>query len=50
MRFGVGGLELTLVDLIGLAVAGLMAATLIGRARRNLRRLAQLEPAGGARA
>ena len=50
LSFQVGGLGLTVVDLIGLAVAGVMAVTLIGRARHNLRRLAIQEPAGGARA
>jgi archaetidylinositol phosphate synthase len=46
LGFEVGGLGLTVLDLIGLAVAVLMAASLIGRAGRNLRRLAELEPAG----
>ena len=48
LGFEVGGLGLTVLDLIGLAVAALMAASLIGRAGRNLRRLAELEPAGRA--
>lgn len=44
--FTVGGLGLTVVDLIGLAVAGVMVAALVARAAGNLRRLAELEPAG----
>jgi archaetidylinositol phosphate synthase len=48
LGFHVGDLGLTVLDLIGLAVAGLMVASLIGRAGRNLRRLAELEPAGRA--
>jgi archaetidylinositol phosphate synthase len=43
LGFHVGDLGLTVLDLIGLAVAGLMVASLIGRAGRNLRRLAELE-------
>jgi archaetidylinositol phosphate synthase len=46
LGFQVGGLGLTVLDLIGLGIAGVMAAGLIGRAARNLRRLAELEPAG----
>jgi hypothetical protein len=38
------------VDLIGLAVAGVMLVTLIGRGARNLRVLGEMEPAGKARA
>ncbi len=34
-----------LLDVLGLAVAGVMIIALIGRAGRNLRRLAELEPA-----
>jgi len=45
LGFEVGGLGLTVLDLIGLAIAAGMAASLIGRAARNLRRLAELEPA-----
>jgi archaetidylinositol phosphate synthase len=47
LGFEVAGLGLTVLDLIGLAIAGLMVATLIGRAARNLRVLARQEPAGG---
>jgi phosphatidylglycerophosphate synthase len=45
LGFQVGGLGLTVLDLIGLGIAGLMVATLVGRAGHNLRRLAELEPA-----
>jgi archaetidylinositol phosphate synthase len=50
LGFQVGGLGLTVLDLIGLAIAALMAVTLIGRAARNLRVLAEREPAGRVRA
>jgi archaetidylinositol phosphate synthase len=43
--FHVAGLGLTVLDLIGLAIAGVMLAALLGRAKGNLRRLAELEPA-----
>jgi hypothetical protein len=33
---------------VGLGIAALMVVTLVARAARNLRRLAELEPAGGA--
>jgi archaetidylinositol phosphate synthase len=49
LGFHVGELGLTLLDLIGIGIAGAMAAGLAGRAARNLRRLAELEPAGVAR-
>jgi archaetidylinositol phosphate synthase len=45
LGFQVGGLGLTVLDLIGLGIAALMAASLIGRAARNLRVLAEREPA-----
>lgn len=48
--FQVGGLGLTVVDLIGLAVAGVMLVTLVGRGARNLRILGEMEPAGKVRA
>jgi phosphatidylglycerophosphate synthase len=48
LGFEVGGLGLTVLDLIGLAIAALMVASLVGRAARNLRRLAELEPSGRA--
>jgi archaetidylinositol phosphate synthase len=50
LGFQVGGLGLTVVDLIGLAVAGVMLVTLIGRGARNLRVLGEMEPSGKARA
>jgi len=50
LGFHVGGLGLTVLDLIGLAIAAVMAATLIGRAARNLRVLAEQEPAARVRA
>src|SRR5215216_5585509 len=46
LGFEVGDLGLTVLDVIGLGIAGLMAAGLIGRAARNLRVLAAQEPAG----
>jgi phosphatidylglycerophosphate synthase len=46
LGFEVAGLGLTVFDLIGLAIAALMIATLLGRAARNLRVLARQEPAG----
>jgi phosphatidylglycerophosphate synthase len=49
LGFSVGELGLTVLDLVGLAIAGVMIAALIGRAARNLRRLAELEPAGAPR-
>jgi archaetidylinositol phosphate synthase len=49
LGFQVGALGLTLLDLIGLAVAGVMLVTLIGRGARNLRMLAEMEPAGQVR-
>ncbi len=50
LGFHVGDLGLTILDLIGLGIAGLMMTTLIARAARNLRVLAAREPAGQARA
>lgn len=44
LGFEVGGLGLTVLDLIGLAIAAVMAAGLVARAAGNLRRLAELEP------
>jgi phosphatidylglycerophosphate synthase len=46
LGFQVGGLGLTALDLVGLAIAGAMLAALAGRAARNLRVLAAREPAG----
>jgi archaetidylinositol phosphate synthase len=42
---GVADLGVSLLDVLGLGLAGVMIATLIGRAARNLKRLAELEPA-----
>jgi archaetidylinositol phosphate synthase len=50
LGFKVGDLGLTLLDLIGLGIAAVMAAGVIGRAARNLRVLAEREPPGRARA
>jgi archaetidylinositol phosphate synthase len=48
LGFHVGDLGLTLLDLIGLGAATAMLAALLVRATRNLRVLAEREPAGGA--
>jgi phosphatidylglycerophosphate synthase len=45
LGFTLVGLDLTPLDVIGLAVVGVMAALLVVRARRNLRDLARIEPA-----
>jgi phosphatidylglycerophosphate synthase len=45
LDFGVGDLDLTVFDVIGLAIAGGMIAMLAGRAASNLRKLAADEPA-----
>ena len=47
LGFQVGDLGLTLLDLIALSAAGLAVVTLVARAARNLRVLAEREPAGG---
>src|SRR4051812_31754444 len=44
LGFHVAGLGLTVLDLVGLGIAGAMLAGLAARAARNLRRLAELEP------
>jgi archaetidylinositol phosphate synthase len=49
LDFGVGDLDLTVFDVIGLGIAAAMIAMLFGRAIRNLRELAQAEPAGSRR-
>jgi archaetidylinositol phosphate synthase len=46
LGFEVAGLGLTVLDVIGLGIAGLMVAGLAGRAAHNLRVLAAQEPAG----
>jgi hypothetical protein len=50
LDFGVGDLDLTVFDVIGLTIAGGMIAMLAGRALRNLRELAREEPAASRRA
>jgi hypothetical protein len=44
LDFVVADLQLTVFDLIGLAIAGTMIVLLLGRAVRNLRELARKEP------
>jgi hypothetical protein len=44
----VAGLDLSVLDLVGLGAAALMLAGLAARAARNLRELAAREPAGQA--
>ena len=46
LGFEVAGRGLAVLDIVGLGIAGLMAAGLAGRAARNLRVLAAQEPAG----
>ena len=43
------GLGLSVLDLVGIGLAGAMVAMLIGRARRNLVELATMEPAANRR-
>src|SRR5215213_4765422 len=50
LGFEVGGLGLTVLDLIGLAIVAAMVAGLVDRARRTLRVRAAQEPAGRVRA
>ncbi|MGH2966484.1 MAG: CDP-alcohol phosphatidyltransferase family protein [Solirubrobacterales bacterium] len=45
LDFDIGHLRMTVLDLIGLAIAGTMVALLFGRITRNLRELARREPA-----
>jgi archaetidylinositol phosphate synthase len=45
LDFVIAELELTVFDVIGLAIAGAMIVLLLGRAVRNLRELARKEPA-----
>ena len=44
LGFTLFGTDLTLLDVIGLAVVAVMVVLLVGRARRNLRELARDEP------
>jgi archaetidylinositol phosphate synthase len=46
LDFRLVDLNLTVFDVIGLAIAGVMIVLLVGRAFSNLRRLAREEPAG----
>jgi phosphatidylglycerophosphate synthase len=45
LDFTLVGLDLTVFDVVGLAIAGTMIVLLLGRAFRNLRELAKREPA-----
>ena len=49
LDFGIGSLDLTVFDVIGLGIAAAMIAMLTGRAARNLRELARAEPAASRR-
>ncbi|MDQ3571521.1 MAG: CDP-alcohol phosphatidyltransferase family protein [Actinomycetota bacterium] len=49
LDFGVGELDLTVFDVIGLGIAGAMLAMLAGRGAKNLRELARAEPAASRR-
>jgi phosphatidylglycerophosphate synthase len=42
----IGGIGITVLDAVGLAVAAVMVVALVGRAAKNLRVLAEREPAG----
>ena len=45
LDFRLVGLDLTVFDVVGLAIAAVMIILLVGRSVRNLRELARLEPA-----
>src|SRR5437764_9282463 len=45
VHFAVAGTRLTPLDLVGVAIAAVMVVLVLGRAARNLRELAALEPA-----
>ena len=45
LDFHLAGLDLTVFDLVGLAIAATMIALLLARSARNLRELAEREPA-----
>ena len=49
LDFSLGHLEMTVFDVIGLAIAATMVALLVGRVIRNLRALARVEPAASRR-
>jgi archaetidylinositol phosphate synthase len=48
-RFSIGYLNMTVFDVVGLALAGTMIVLLVGRAARNLRELARREPGASRR-
>ena len=45
LDFHVAGIGMTVFDVVGLAIAGVMATLMVGRAMSNLRRLGREEPA-----
>ncbi len=45
LGFHLAGYEMTPLDLVGLAIVGVMAVMLVGRSFKNLRALAKMEPA-----
>lgn len=45
LDFHLAGVDLTVFDVVGLAIAGTMLTLLVGRSFRNLRELAEREPA-----
>lgn len=49
LDFTLVGLDLTVFDIVGLAIAGTMIVLLLGRSFRNLRELARREPAASRR-
>jgi phosphatidylglycerophosphate synthase len=49
LDFSIGHLNMTVFDLVGLALAGTMIALLVGRVIRNLRELARREPGASRR-
>jgi phosphatidylglycerophosphate synthase len=49
LDFSIGHLNMTVFDLVGLALAGTMIALLMGRVTRNLRELARREPGASRR-
>jgi len=49
LDFELVGLDLTVFDVVGLAIAGVMVVLLVGRSFRNLRELARKEPGASRR-
>jgi archaetidylinositol phosphate synthase len=49
LDFTLASVDLTVLDVIGLSIAGVMIVLLVGRAIRNLRELAEAEPAASRR-